>query len=248
MKMRYNLCVFLNHEGNKIAVIENLGVTQDQYDTIDLSDNEIKKLENFPLLRRLRTIFLNNNRINRILPNLDEVLPNLDTLILTNNRFAKLSDLEPLADLISLRSLSLLENPVTKKQNYRLYIIHLLPNLRLLDFRKIKQKEKLESIKQFGEPQTRVKKQKVVVAGDSAELLPKLPQAEYSQEQVSAIKAAIDKTSTMDDLYRIENALMAGQIPQDISSQQVSESVSMEVENSVSYDSQYLNDNIQARS
>jgi len=29
----------------KIPAIENLGATQDQFDTIDLSDNEIRKLE-----------------------------------------------------------------------------------------------------------------------------------------------------------------------------------------------------------
>ena len=35
----------LDLRGNKIAVIENLAATQDQFDTIDLSDNEIRKLE-----------------------------------------------------------------------------------------------------------------------------------------------------------------------------------------------------------
>ncbi len=29
----------------KIPAVENLGATQDQFDTIDLSDNEIRKLE-----------------------------------------------------------------------------------------------------------------------------------------------------------------------------------------------------------
>jgi len=200
--------------GNKIAVIENLGVTQDQFDTIDLSDNEIKKLENFPFFRRLRTILLNNNRLNRIQTRLGEVLPNIETLVLTNNRFTKFKDLEPLGDLMSLRCLSLLENPVTKQPNYRLYVIHLLPNLRLLDFQKIKQKE---SIKQFGQPPKKVKKQKSVITSDSADSLPQTQQqSEFSQEQATAIKAAIDKTSTMDDLYRIESALMAGQLPQDV--------------------------------
>ena len=36
---------------------------QDQFDTIDLSDNEIRKVDGFPLLKRLKTLFLNNNRI-----------------------------------------------------------------------------------------------------------------------------------------------------------------------------------------
>ena len=56
--------------GNKIAVIENLGATEDQFDTIDLSDNEIVKLENLPHLNRLGTLLVNNNRITRINPNI----------------------------------------------------------------------------------------------------------------------------------------------------------------------------------
>lgn len=45
-------------------------VGQDQFDTIDLSDNEIVKLENFPLLNRLGTLIINNNRITRINPSI----------------------------------------------------------------------------------------------------------------------------------------------------------------------------------
>lgn len=43
---------------------------QDQFDTIDLSDNEIVKLENLPYLNRLGTLLINNNRITRINPNI----------------------------------------------------------------------------------------------------------------------------------------------------------------------------------
>lgn len=43
---------------------------QDQFDTIDLSDNEIVKLENFPYLNRLGSLLLNNNRVTRINPDL----------------------------------------------------------------------------------------------------------------------------------------------------------------------------------
>lgn len=46
------------------------GCWQDQFDTIDLSDNEIVKLENMPLLNRLGTLIINNNRITRINPNI----------------------------------------------------------------------------------------------------------------------------------------------------------------------------------
>ena len=44
--------------GNKISAIENLGGTENQFDSIDLSDNEIVKLEGFPLLPKLKTLLL----------------------------------------------------------------------------------------------------------------------------------------------------------------------------------------------
>lgn len=53
----------LHLTGYKIPVIENLGATLDQFDAIDFSDNEIRKLDGFPLLRRLKTLLVNNNRI-----------------------------------------------------------------------------------------------------------------------------------------------------------------------------------------
>lgn len=49
--------------GYKIPVIENLGATLDQFDTIDFSENEIRKLDGFPLLKRLKTLLMNSNRI-----------------------------------------------------------------------------------------------------------------------------------------------------------------------------------------
>lgn len=39
---------------------------QNQFDSIDLSDNAIVKLEGFPRLQRLKQLLLNNNRIGRI--------------------------------------------------------------------------------------------------------------------------------------------------------------------------------------
>ncbi|CAI5476650.1 unnamed protein product [Closterium sp. Yama58-4] len=141
--------------GNKIAVIENLGATEDLFDSIDLSDNEIVKLEGFPLLRRLSTLLLCNNRITRISPQLGTQLPKLQTLVLANNRLTNLADLDPLASLAhSLTSLSLLDNTVIKKPKYRLYAIHLLPKLRLLDFRKVKLKERQEAEATFGKDRT----------------------------------------------------------------------------------------------
>jgi hypothetical protein len=44
---------------------------QDQFDSIDLSDNAIVRLEGFPRLPRLKVLLLNNNRIAKIARNLE---------------------------------------------------------------------------------------------------------------------------------------------------------------------------------
>jgi len=194
--------------GNKISVIENLGATQDGFDTLDLSDNEIQKLENFPLLRRLRTVFLHNNHISTVASKLGESLPKLETLLLTNNKIENLPDLEPLGELRSLKLLSLVNNPVTKIKNYRLYVIHLLPQLRLLDYAKIKASEKRQARAMFrGDDTAEQTKQphapRTFVPGQTAK----------SSNEVEAIKAAIGNVKSLEEVQRLERALQQGRLP-----------------------------------
>ena len=44
---------------------------QNQFDSIDLSDNAVVKLEGFPRMLRLKQLLLNNNRISRIAKKLE---------------------------------------------------------------------------------------------------------------------------------------------------------------------------------
>ncbi|KAL2242799.1 U2 small nuclear ribonucleoprotein A' [Sesamum indicum] len=216
----------LDLRGNKIAVIENIGATEDQFDTIDLSDNEIVKLENFPNLNRLGTLLLNNNRITRINPNLGEFLPKLHTLVLTNNRLTNLVEIDPLTSLPKLQFLSLLDNNITKKPNYRLYVIHKLKSLRMLDFRKVKQKERVEAKNLFAseEAEEEVKREsaKTFVPGDipSTQEVTKEEQTPKpvapTPEQILAIKAAIVNSQTLEEVARLEQALKSGQLPADL--------------------------------
>lgn len=60
---------------------------QDQFDSIDLSDNEIVKLENFPHLNRLGTLLLNNNRITRINPNIGGTITITMLIVFLASRF-----------------------------------------------------------------------------------------------------------------------------------------------------------------
>ncbi|CAK9186869.1 unnamed protein product [Ilex paraguariensis] len=216
----------LDLRGNKIPVIENLGATEDQFDTFDLSDNEIVKLENFPYLNRLGTLLLNNNRITRINPNIGEFLPKLHSLVLTNNRLTNLVEIDPLASLPKLQFLSLMDNNITKKPNYRLYVIHKLKSLRMLDFRKVKQKEQMEADSLFAsqkaEEEAKKESAKTFVPGEitstpevsTEEQTPKV--VAPTPEQIIAIKAAIVNSQTLEEVARLEQALKSGQLPADL--------------------------------
>ena len=104
-----------HHTGHKIPTIENLGVAGQQ-DAIDFTDNDITTLTNFPLSPRLNTLLCARNRIQNVDRRLAEVLPNLTTLVLTSNLVKEMGDLEGLSGCIRLTHLSLLENPVSKKE------------------------------------------------------------------------------------------------------------------------------------
>ncbi|GLT65895.1 hypothetical protein SLA2020_382950, partial [Shorea laevis] len=216
----------LDLRGNKIAVIENLGATEDQFDTIDLSDNEIVKLENFPYLNRLGTLLINNNRITRINPNIGEFLPKLHSLVLTNNRLVNLAEIDPLASLSKLQFLSLLDNNITKKPNYRLYVIHKLKSLRVLDFKKVKTKERLEAENLFSSKEVEEEAKKESVKTFTPGEVPNVSEVAEEQqtpkvvaptpEQIIAIKAAIVNSQTLEEVARLEKALKTGQLPADL--------------------------------
>ncbi|XP_015252017.1 PREDICTED: U2 small nuclear ribonucleoprotein A' [Cyprinodon variegatus] len=207
----------LDLRGYKIPVLENLGATLDQFDTIDFSDNEVRKLDGFPLLRRLKTLLMNNNRICRIGENLEQALPSLRELVLTNNNIQELGDLDPLASVKTLNLLSLLKNPVTNKKHYRLYVINKIPQIRVLDFQKVKLKERQEAEKMFkGKRGIQLAKDlgrrtKTFTPGVAAQAEKR--RTGPSQADVEAIKNAIANASSLEEVERLKGMLQAGQIP-----------------------------------
>uniref|UniRef100_M4BNH9 SAP domain-containing protein n=1 Tax=Hyaloperonospora arabidopsidis (strain Emoy2) TaxID=559515 RepID=M4BNH9_HYAAE len=117
----------LKLRGFKAPAIENLGITQ---------------LENFPRLRRLRMLLLHNNQVSKIQENLSEAIANLEFLMLTGNRVAQFSEVDHLACFTKLDTLSLSGNPVTKRKYYREYVIYKLPQLHVLDFQRIRPRDR----------------------------------------------------------------------------------------------------------
>jgi U2 small nuclear ribonucleoprotein A' len=214
----------LDVRGNKIPAIENLGATENQFDEIDLSDNEVTKLDNFPRLDRLRSVMACNNRIRR----LGAVPPTLDTLILTNNQLTSLGDLSALAELPALRTLSLVKNPVARHAHYREFVVHTCPMLRYLDFQLVKEQERKEAKRFFksaagkklleeARPST---EEEVAEATQTEKRLPVAPaiakRKKLNADVVAKIQAAIMSASSLDEIHQLEAALKSGSLPADL--------------------------------
>ena len=189
---------------------------QDQFDTIDFSDNDIRKLDGFPLLKRIKTLFFNNNRIVRIADGLEHCIPNLETLMLTGNMVQELGDIEPLIPLENLANLCFLQNPISAKTYYRQYLIYKLPQLKLLDFRKIKQKERAEAVAFFKSPKGKEisreisKKAKAQAQGANG-----MDRPVMSNDERVKIKEAISNATSLEEVQRLSKLLQSGFIPGD---------------------------------
>ncbi|KAJ1411181.1 leucine-rich repeat-domain-containing protein, partial [Ochromonadaceae sp. CCMP2298] len=202
--------------GLKLPALENLAVLQDAFDCLDLCDNDLRKLDGFPLsppMRRLNTLLLANNHISRV-GELGLALPGLRSLLLSNNKIANLSEILLLSAL-SLHHLSLLDNPVCLKPHYRLYTIHTIPSLKWLDFKKVQQKEREEAAAFFksaaggGLSQAVLAEAKVIaeggaVAGAAGVVL--------TAEQKVLVKKAIERATTKNEIDLIEKSLKTGNL------------------------------------
>ena len=216
--------------GFKISIIENLGITRDQYGCIDLSDNDIIKIANIPKLIRLRTLLLANNSIARIAPDAFDFIPELTCLVLSNNRIAHLETLLPIANLKRLERLSLLHNPVLKEPYYRFFLIHLLaysPAFRFLDLQRITDAERSASKQFFASPDGKnmlkrmtslTPSQSDSAAPDHFSFEPQRVEVRpvLSQDTLEKIKVALTQADDMDLVNKLERALKTGQITPEI--------------------------------
>lgn len=201
----------LDLRGHKAIAIENMGILGDQFDTLDMSDNEILKLENFPVFRRLRTLLLNNNNVRRVDPNIGKQLVELRHLVLTNNKIANFGDIDNIASFTKLVELSLVDNPVVRRQNYRLYVIYKMPQLRLLDFRRIRPQERESAKMLFSSEAGNLVKQKILEAKSVAAREQR--KAAPTKEQLEAFREAVRSATSQSEINRLERMARAGRFP-----------------------------------
>ncbi|KAG8859333.1 U2 snRNP complex subunit [Tulasnella sp. 330] len=224
----------LDLRGHKIPAIENLGVTRDQHDTIDLTDNSLTHVQNFPSLKRLTSLLLANNRIAHISSSLYNSIPNLASLSLTNNALSELGDLVPLGDLKRLEYLSLMGNPVTEKKWYREWVIFNCKTLRVLDFQRIQDKEKKQAKTLFLTPDdlptalaTSLRSAKTqqssknvasteeepTATGAAANLAAGRAGRLMTAEEKARVKASILSATSAEEVRRLEKTLKEGWVP-----------------------------------
>ncbi|KAG4424627.1 U2 snRNP complex subunit [Cadophora malorum] len=214
----------LDLRGHKIPAIENLGVAG-PHDAIDFTDNDIQVLGNFPLSARLRTLLLARNRITSIQPSLANSIPNLTTLVLTANNFAELADLDVLATFHHLTHLVLLENPVTRKENYRYWVIWRCPTIRFFDYKKVKDVEREKAKELFGtsaEPSALASKIMGVKSktfdvpsanGSAATSTSKNYRVKLTDKERKKVEELIRNAKSLQDIIRLEQELNEGRVP-----------------------------------
>ncbi|KAI1775378.1 L domain-like protein [Hypoxylon cercidicola] len=219
----------LELRGHRIPAIENLGVAGPQ-DAIDFVDNDIQVLGNFPLSPRIQSLLLQRNRISTIQPTLANSIPNLTTLQLESNNLSELADLDPLGSFPRLTHLVLRDNPVTKKEHYRYWVLWRCPSVRFLDFEKVKDAERKQAAELFGtaeEPTDLASKimgvkSKTFEAGlpanggggaAAASLPTRMSRIKLTDKEKKRLQDMIKKATSLDEITRLEALLREGRMP-----------------------------------
>lgn len=175
-----------------------------------------------------------NNLVMRIDYRLANTLPRLTTLVLTNNSLAELGSLDPLGRFPLLEYLSLMGNPVARKQHYREYVVWKCKRLRVLDFQHVKQKERERARKLMETADGRPSALAVSLSASGAvhkEALeneagaaartfdvgsthangrPGAAGQRMTAEERKALEEAIEKSTSLEEIKRLEDRLRLG--------------------------------------
>eukprot|EP00531_Pseudo-nitzschia_arenysensis_P007782 CAMPEP_0116125388 /NCGR_PEP_ID=MMETSP0329-20121206/5785_1 /TAXON_ID=697910 /ORGANISM="Pseudo-nitzschia arenysensis, Strain B593" /LENGTH=246 /DNA_ID=CAMNT_0003619427 /DNA_START=124 /DNA_END=864 /DNA_ORIENTATION=- len=219
--------------GLAIPVIEHLGVTRDAFDAMDLTDNRLSRLENFPRLLRLSSLSLAGNLIETLdHNNLSKNLPNLKHLDLSYNHISTLAQVSNLGKAYSenksenskgsLEILNLHGNPVQRRQHYRLYTIQSIPSLKVLDHQKITQTERDRAKRLAGsaagaalESDIQDERQKTFTPGEGASAEESFV-VNFTAEEKEQIRQMVANASSPEEIEEIERSVQRGVLPKNL--------------------------------
>ncbi|KAH7031290.1 leucine-rich repeat-domain-containing protein [Microdochium trichocladiopsis] len=222
----------LDLRGHRITTIENLGVAGPQ-DAIDFVDNDIQVLGNLPLSPRIKSLLLARNRVTTIQPTIANSIPNLTNLQLESNNLRELADLDPLGSLPFLTHLVLKDNPVTKKEHYRYWVLWRCPSVRFLDYQKVKDAERQQARELFGESAdtpTELASKIMGVrskafdssssamanggsSGSTTSLPTRMSRIKLTDKEKKRLQDMIKNATSLDEITRLETMIREGRIP-----------------------------------
>ncbi|XP_033470990.2 leucine-rich repeat and guanylate kinase domain-containing protein [Epinephelus lanceolatus] len=130
---------------SRISGLDSLPLTH-----LCLRGNQLERIEGLENLKNLQVLDLSLNRITSLsgLQNLHL----LGSINLEKNLISEIQECKHIHDLVLLRDLNLLGNPVQEQPNYRLAVIFLLQHLTVLDQVKVTAEEKVSSVNKYDPP------------------------------------------------------------------------------------------------
>lgn len=198
----------------QISFIENLDVTQDNFAVIDFSNNELVDLGGVAALPALETLLLANNNIS----NISGIGSSLVSMSLVNNNISKFSQLLELRK-VPLTSLLMTGNPVAREHHFRLFLVWLIPTLKVLDCQKVKESERKEARELFGgsfdeatAAATALMHGGAVVAVEKSTRLMANTVQKLTQEEKAKLISDLEKADSMEEIERISAALKDGYV------------------------------------
>lgn len=221
--------------GLAIPVIEHLGVTRDAFDAMDLTDNRLSRLENFPRLLRLSSLSLSGNVIETVdANNMSKNLPNLKYLDVSYNHISTLLEVSNIGTASSapadnsesnvkgmLEVLNLLGNPVQRRQHYRLYTIQSIPSLKVLDHQRITLTERDRARRLAGsaagaalesDVQDEAGRQKTFTPGEGASAEESFV-VNFTAEEKEQIRQMVANAESPAEIEEIERSVQRGILP-----------------------------------
>ncbi|KAK6461865.1 leucine-rich repeat-domain-containing protein [Scheffersomyces coipomensis] len=208
-----NASTYLNPEGKltlqlrnlQIPYIENLSLTQNRFSVIDLSNNELIELSNIPEdLTNLEVLLLANNKISYIDDTIAES-NGLKSVVLTNNNISHFH--KNFKCFKELENLSLIGNPIQDRDNYRLFIIWLIPSLKVLDFSKIKKSERDDAENLFGLQVDEPSELATTYLNDTSSVLNnKDNNSSYKEKNLKTVTKKLTDAEREDLIKKLQNA------------------------------------------
>lgn len=205
----------------RIVYIENLEYTKNAFQVIDLTNNDIGELSGILRLPSLEVLLLGNNNISRV-GHIEECA--IKSLLLMNNSLSTFAEVSKLRSLTHLEHLILIGNKINMEHHYRLFVLWLLPNLKVLDCQKVKQAEIVAANELFGPNfETRSPAADALLSGTNAlepaqepvlkeTRLMETTMKKLLAEDKAVLVAELEKATSMEEIERISLQLKQGYV------------------------------------